>query len=46
MYKGKESRFTDGEHAADHMYQLKKLLEKCNRQPKEVSLIFYHLEKT
>ena len=46
VYKGKESGFTAGQNAADHISQLEKLLQKCIRQQKEVSLICYHFGKT
>jgi hypothetical protein len=46
-YKGNEERngFTEGWSTVDHIYVIRKILEKFNMQQKYISLIFSDLEK-
>jgi hypothetical protein len=45
-YNGNEqSGFTKGCSTVDHIFTIRQILEKCNMQQEDISLIFYDLEK-
>jgi hypothetical protein len=46
-YKGNEeqSGFTKGRSTVEHIYVIRQILEKCNMQQEDISLIFYDLVK-
>jgi hypothetical protein len=46
-YKGHEEQggFTKGRSTVEHIYVIRQILEKCNMQQEDISLIIYDLEK-